>query len=212
MNYYTIEILNEMLNLAKQLKSEYVLINGNLAIGVDIHCNIMKTMKFDKVYHRTGFLVKNLGDFLKELKKINSNNLIINNNILRSFLIETTTGLSIQISDNRLDDYILNKYIEIQAFINKSDFLVNDTVELNDCTEFIERLNMKTKDGSKILNIHGYPLTVYSSLLPVNKNDEFNVTIYDNSKEIPTFLCKYNVKKKNNVISVFVNYLKLPVK
>lgn len=213
MNYYNLDILNELLEIGKSIKSEYVLINGDLAIGCDCHCNIMKTMKLKKIYHRTSFLVKNLGDFLKVINNMSIVPVLCYKDMfVKSIIFETNSGLQIQISDRKLDNYIIDKFNQVNAYINNIDFYFSADADLNDCQEFLERLNAKAKEGCKILNILNYPLAVYSSLLPVNKNDNISVTIYDLNKEDPTFLCRYSIKKKKNVeINVFVNYMKLPI-
>lgn len=197
----TLDLLKQLLGDVKVLKSEYVTYQNSALIGTDmnvIYLKLTATSTDYSLYGIRGFNVKNMSVFAKECS---------DNDILRLYgntLVNTVNGHSVQISDIKTDEAI---------FLSANNLVSGNpvyTVELTEDEIFNKIISGKTGDGATIIYVGGYPVSLYSTLLPINKGDKTTIEIYNNGPTEPTYVAKFIIeKKKKQIVDVYVRYLKI---
>lgn len=204
-----LEMLRQLLEEVKVLKADYVTIRYEssygkyIALGTDPSVVFIKwiLLKYDyKDLLVQGFNMKDLTTFMKLVE--NEDNVQIYGNTL----VNLSRNMGVQIFDYRVDNLIRNSFDNTRP--NMDNSLKRYDI-LTDNTAFNLAIAGKAGDGCSILNILGYPIAIYSSLLPINKGDVTELNIYD-IKDEPTFIAEFTItKKKNVVVHALIRYLKV---
>ena len=197
----TLDLLKKLIEEVKVLKAEYVSYQNNVLIGTDINVIYLKLTETSidySLYGIRGFNVKNIALFIKDC---------LENDLLRVYgntLVNARSGNSVQISDIKTDETI---------FFSANNLISGDprySVELTEDEIFNKMINGKTGDGATIIYIGGYPVSLYSTLLPINKGDKTTIDIYNKGPEEATYVAKFTIeKKKKQIVEVYVRYLKI---
>lgn len=199
MNIINIAILQDLLKVAKELKSEYVYINGNDIYGVDELFIYIKYMEFDNKYNMNiCFSVNKMSKFLKEvcLNEIK----LVNPNLLYSSFDNTLEINNISLI-NRIEAMIIN--------INnlKMKKISVENLNVRGIPQFEYVLESKSADGTGIFVYDKYVMTIFKNLIPLKKSDNALLTIYDIDEKM--FLSNFTVQRRKTKIEVYIMYLHL---
>lgn len=199
MNIINIAILQDLLKVAKELKSEYVYINGNNIYGVDISFIYLKYMEFENKYNMNiCFSVSKMTKFLKEvcLNEIK----LVNPNLLYSSFDNT-----LEINNISLINKIESMIININNLKMSKTTVQEQKVRGN--VQFEYALESKSADGTGIFTHDKYVMTIFKNLIPLKKTDEVFLTIYDIDSRM--FLTNFTVQRRKMKIEVYIMYLHL---
>lgn len=199
MNIINIAILQDLLKVAKELKSEYVYINGNNIYGVDISFIYLKYMEFENKYNMNiCFSVSKMTKFLKEvcLNEIK----LVNPNLLYSSFDNT-----LEINNISLINKIESMIININNLKMSKTTVQEQKVRGN--VQFEYALESKSADGTGIFTHDKYVMTIFKNLIPLKKTDEVFLTIYDIDSRM--FLSNFTVQRRKMKIEVYIMYLHL---
>lgn len=124
--------------------------------------------------------------------------------VLKNIITEDViTFLPLQSERGIKEAYILDTFKE--PSINNMIY-VNEDLRSNE--DFNIAMSKKAKDGISLIYIDGFPISICSSLLPLNKSDKIRLEIYND--EVPkTFLAKFIIDKKKYIINKYIRYLYL---
>lgn len=96
---------------------------------------------------------------------------------------------------------ILNSFIEPTNIIFRQD-------NLRDIEDFNIAMSKKAKEGMSLIYVDRFPISICSSLIPLNKPDDISLEIYeDNIKG--SFIAKFIINKKKFIINRYIRYLYL---
>lgn len=195
-----INILQELLKLAKELKATYVYIKENYIYGVDEGFVYLKVMEFNNIYNiNISFVVNDMATFIKNVD-LNETKLPTPNLLYSSF-------------DNTLEINNISMINTIESMINSLSFNMNMSQKriilepIRGIQDFEYILESKSADGSSIFRYNNYNMTIFKNLIPIKKSDKVYLTIYDidNTK----FLSNFTVDRKKTKIEVYIMYLHL---
>ena len=103
---------------------------------------------------------------------------------------------------------IINIFNNIRQCIGIENAVI-DIVDLKADPKFNEILSKKAADGNSLYRIDkNYILSIFSGLLPINKNDKVSFRIYDNNTN-NSFIAEFNIDKGFAVITKYIQYLKM---
>ena len=184
--------------LVKATKTDMFIINPDGIIGTDRFSTTLTISRLS-----TGILtpVEMTKDAYVNLDKLlfgksdipdeEFNQLLIENSIFR-----ITTSPIINIANN------IRQCIGIEN-------VVIDIVDLKADPKFNEILSKKAADGNSLYRIDkNYILSIFSGLLPINKNDKVSFRIYDNNTN-NSFIAEFNIDKGFTVVTKYIQYLKM---
>lgn len=194
-----ITILQDLLKISKELKSDYVYINGNDIYGVDDSFIYIKYMQFDNIYNiNICFSVTSMATFLKNvcLNEIK----LVNPNLLYSSFDNTLEINNITMI-NRIEAMIIN----INNLKMKQISVENQSVR--GIPEFEYVLESKSADGTGIFVYDKYVMTIFKNLIPLKKSDSVLLTIHDIDEKM--FLSNFTVQRRKLKIEVYIMYLHL---
>lgn len=194
-----ITILQDLLKVSKELKSDYVYINGNDIYGVDDSFIYIKYMQFDNIYNiNICFSVTSMATFLKNvcLNEIK----LVNSNLLYSSFDNTLEINNITMI-NRIEAMIIN----INNLKMKQISVQNEPVR--GIPEFEYVLESKSADGTGIFVYDKYVMTIFKNLIPLKKSDSVLLTIHDIDEKM--FLSNFTVQRRKLKIEVYIMYLHL---
>lgn len=199
MNIINITILQDLLKVSKELKSEYVYITGNNIYGVDNSFIYLKYMEFENQYNMNiCFSVSKMTKFLKEvcLNEIK----LVNHNLLYSSFDNTLEINNISLI-NKIESMIIN--------INnlKTNEITIDCQNIRGIPQFEYILESKSADGTGIFTYDKYVMTLFKNLIPLKKSDEVFLTIHDIDSKM--FLSNFTVQRRKLKIEVYIMYLHL---
>ena len=199
MNIINITILQDLLKVSKELKSEYVYITGNSIYGVDVSFIYLKYMEFENQYNMNiCFSVSKMTKFLKEvcLNEIK----LVNPNLLYSSFDNTLEINNISLI-NKIESMIIN--------INnlKTNEITIDCQNIRGIPQFEYILESKSADGTGIFTYDKYVMTLFKNLIPLKKSDEVFLTIHDIDSKM--FLSNFTVQRRKLKIEVYIMYLHL---
>lgn len=193
-------ILEKLLKIAKELKSEYVYIKGNSIYGVDISFIYIKYMEFENEYNiNMCFSVTKMTKFLKEVS-LNEIKLI-NSNILYSSFDNT-----IEINNISLINKIESMIININNLLNSRQKSISDC-DIRGDKGFEYAVESKSADGIGIFKYDNYVMTIFKNLIPLKKSDKVFLSIYNIDSNM--FLSNFTISRRNSKIEVYVMYLHL---
>lgn len=196
-----INILQDLLKIAKELKSTYVYIKGNYIYGVDESFVYLKMMEFNNIYNiNISFVVNDMATFIKnvDLNEIK----LPNPNLLYSSF------------DNTLEINNISLVHNIESMINSLSFNMNTSNKrivlepVRGLEDFEYILESKSADGSAIFRYNKYNMTIFKNLIPIKKSDKVYLTIYDDI-DGGRFLSNFTVDRKKTKIEVYIMYLHL---
>ena len=184
--------------LVKATKTDMFIINPDGIIGTDKFSTTLTISRLS-----TGILTPvemtkdayvNLDKLLfgkSDIPDAEFNQLLIQNSIFR-----ITTSPIINIANN------IRQCIGIEN-------AVIDIVDLKADPKFNEILSKKAADGNSLYRIDkNYILSIFSGLLPINKNDKVSFRIYDNNTN-NSFIAEFNIDKGFTVVTKYIQYLKM---
>lgn len=103
---------------------------------------------------------------------------------------------------------IINIFNNIRQCIGIENAVI-DIVDLKADPKFNEILSKKAADGNSLYRIDkNYILSIFSGLLPINKNDKVSFRIYDNNTN-NSFIAEFNIDKGFAVVTKYIQYLKM---
>ena len=103
---------------------------------------------------------------------------------------------------------IINIFNNIRQCIGIENAVI-DIVDLKADPKFNEILSKKADDGNSLYRIDkNYILSIFSGLLPINKNDKVLFRIYDNNTN-NSFIAEFNIDKGFAVVTKYIQYLKM---
>lgn len=194
-----ITILQDLLKVSKELKSDYVYINGNDIYGVDDSFIYIKYMQFDNIYNiNICFSVTSMATFLKnvclnEIKLVNPN------------LLYSSFDNTLEINNISLINKIEAMIININNLKMKQISVQNEPVR--GIPEFEYVLESKSADGTGIFVYNKYVMTIFKNLIPLKKSDTVLLTIHDIDEKM--FLSNFTVQRRKLKIEVYIMYLHL---
>lgn len=206
MNITTSELvyINEA---AKALKQKNFIIIDNVMIGLDNIQNILTYVLLDSNFitnYFSGIIVnqRSLSAFIKALSVESDFQFDYNNNIIRAI-----TGSELVIGFNRAMEQLACDKFKHAMFLSETAQIAISETEAQDIMLKVQ--NMNKADGSIFINYNNYYMTVFPSILPVNKNDKLYITIFQLYSESYAFISKFRIKKKKFDILTYINYLKI---
>lgn len=194
-----ITILQDLLKVSKELKSDYVYINGNDIYGVDDSFIYIKYMQFDNIYNiNICFCVTSMATFLKnvclnEIKLVNPN------------LLYSSFDNTLEINNITMINKIEAMIININNLKMKQTSVQNEPVR--GIPEFEYVLESKSADGTGIFVYDKYVMTIFKNLIPLKKSDTVLLTIHDIDEKM--FLSNFTVQRRKLKIEVYIMYLHL---
>lgn len=202
----TIAELVYLNDAAKNLKQKDFILINNIMIGIDNIQNILTYIVLDNnffINYLPGAIInqRSLSAFIKGLTIESEFNIEFDNNIST---IKTNSGVELLL---HLDPYIYNEACnKYKQSVNISSYnsIIND-IEAKDIALKIQ--SMSKSDGGIGLDFNGYYITIFPSILPLNKSDKLYITIYDELSNIFTTL--FRIHKKKFDIMTYVSYLKI---
>lgn len=178
-----VEALNNIWSQIKLLKSDVYVVNGNLAIGATADLNIVRCMYVYNPYNLMISTCKtNLDNFLKGKEELEYVPYFLN------FLMKKC------------------KYLSMMRAYTRPNFTIDNLRE----DEAFEGINngWKTSNGVYKYGINNVFMSLYKSLLGMNKGDIVQLNVYEQQYN---YICIFTIfkKKEKVVIDHFVNYLKV---
>ena len=189
---------------AKALKQKDIVIIDNAMIGLDNIQNIVSYTLLDNnffINHFNGIIInqRELTSFIKTISIESDFEIEFIGNIAS---IKTISGGELLLKfDKAIAELACNNYRYVAS-------LAHNSIE-SKIPDIAYRLqSMNKTDGAIIINHEGYQMTIFPSILPINKSDELYISIID-SFNYNTFVARYRIKKKKFDIITYVNYLKI---
>ena len=103
---------------------------------------------------------------------------------------------------------IANIFNSVRQYISTEN-LVRDIIDLKADPQFNEVLSKKAADGNSLYRIDKkYILSIFSGLLPINKNDKVSLRIFDNGIS-DSFIAEFKIDKGFTVVTKYIQYLKM---
>lgn len=195
-----INILQDLLKIAKELKANYVYIKGNYIYGANEGFVYLKMMEFNNIYNiNISFVVNDMATFIKNVA-LNEIKLPNPNLLYSSFdnTLEINNMTMINTIESMIQSISYNMSISHKKIISEPVRGIQDF-------EYI--LESKSSDGSSMFRYNNYNMTIFKNLIPIKKADKVYLTIYDidNTK----FLSNFTVDRKKTKIEVYIMYLHL---
>ena len=190
---------------AKALKQRDFILIDNAIIGLDNIQNIITYTLLDTNFisnYYNGIIINQraLSSFIKSLS-IESDFEFDSNNTIR-----TISGVELVIGyDLSIATLASNRFKYITLLDNNIKPSIPET-EIADIMVKVQA--MKSSDGAIGVNYNGYYMTLFPTLLPLNKSDKMYVTILQPDM-LHTFIAKFCIRKKKFNIITYVNYLKV---
>lgn len=191
---------------AKALKQKEFILIDNAMIGIDniqdIMTYVMLDTNFINNYHN-GIIINQraLSAFIKTIS-VESDFAFdsINNTI------KTISGGELTLHyDLPTAELACNKFKYATSLDNNIQVSIPES-EIPDIMNQIQ--SMKSADGAIGINYNGYYMTLFPSILPINKSDKMYVTIFQ-PFQLHTFIAKFCIKKKKFDIITYINFLKI---
>jgi len=185
--------LKELITEAKKIKSDIIYIrpDGNI-YGTDINFFHLKSSTTSILGFELCYLSKDMDAFIKNIDDIAVEKIIIN-----GINMIAENGAVVQVLNPFSINEINNKIIRLSYMINNPIIYTNESLQEDDVFQSI--ISLKTSDGSTIYKIdYIYMMSVFKTLLPINKGDKVLLNIIDIGQE--RFLSNFTVVKKKNVI------------
>lgn len=199
----TVFELDELIDKLKVAKNDFVLLFGNLIIGIDSHFSYLK------VYHVSGF--KN--------EKLNNLKLCVNFNELVAFRKLLTPNDMLYLNNNTITQYngsllfnlsnnlIMNIYYIYVRMLEQPPICRKRYDNLRDNENFENIISMKASDGASSFILDNYCMILFSSMLPVNKSDKVSLEIFDYGSN---FISNFKIQKKKDIeLYIYIKFIKL---
>ena len=203
----TLEQFLNVYTTAKALKSPFVVIYKGLLIGTDDNINYLAVTAHD-YYENTNddtVYCYNKNELAKFFKQYENPNIQI---YLDSGILYGNNGnIYPMIFQQRFAKKVIDKYHEIHIYraMNIPSFYESD-LRGNEIIE--ELIQMKKADGIiKYMPDEKHLMTLFSTMLPVNKSDGLKLEIYDFDNF--SFLAVFTIIKKKYVITKYFRFRNL---
>ena len=190
-----ISILQNILKIAKSSKCDYVYCTEHGMICSNAGWDFITTIDFvSPIYF--SFVVSSLKNFLASTEPTDKIE------ITDSYIINQTKQIYIEINNELLKYGLVDKYNKVCNIISVNPTSIAD---LSSNDQFNKINDGKTKDGAGRLVINNHVVFLYSGLLPTNKKDKVDLSIWDINDSY--FLNGYRIKKGKLNYTVYVMYL-----
>lgn len=193
---------------AKALKQKNFILIDNAMIGLDNISNIVTYILLDTNFitnYHTGIIInqRELSAFIKTLSVESDFEF---DSISGLGVIKTINGGELNIGYNEYMAELACDKFKYATFLDNSIQTVINETEIPDIMSQIQ--SMKSADGYIGINYKGYYMTLFPSILPLNKTDKMYITIFQ-PVELNTFISKFHIKKKKFDIITYINYIKV---
>lgn len=175
-----LELLNKLITLINKTKCDIIVIEGNMIYATDSKYSILKTIEIPY----TDIIIATSLDCIKWS---------IENN-------QEHPNLFVHYCYTKIH-YLINRIVQYQQLpmtVNENDIRQNEDFEMIN--------QYKASDGVMIYRTNGYCISIYKSLLNLNKPDKVNIKIYDN---ILFFLSHFTIIKKDCTINLYMECRKI---
>ena len=187
-----------LMNKISGIKMNLIIFRFPFVYGLDDEMSMISYIKMedDINYRYLDNLVvrkKDLSDFTKSLFTIDD--IIVGEDVFGSYIAQQDSNrfylMTNPYSELNYVDHcigIINTYSNIPPL-----FIIEDLKQIESFNNVMDR---KTSDGNELIKINGYFLSIYKSLLPVNKNDGVGIKVWKTLDEYPTIIVNYSITKK----------------
>ena len=186
----------EIVDLAKSLKQKNVMFINGTIVGTDFPQSCL-------IYTRTSFLRGEINGMIFNYKNISACAKMLLDDII---VLQSLDGKHYY---NSLGvNSIVHNNMAIRILESCAHNIIpNDYAE--DITQEIQRLfSLRKGDGGYRYIHNGRCMTLFSGLLPLNKNDKVKLSICDDSSS--SFIARFDIyKAKHIIITVTLRYLKI---
>lgn len=201
---------NEIVNGIKAMKADLVMVSGNVLVGTDNNCTIIKHYKMNTTIPVDKFVIITKTLSTEFYNNITDVNIVIDLDINKIYCPNNISYVDDkpEMIDNsyiwRLDQMCAN----LVQDMNRSSFNVIGEITSDPNFEIIK--SIKAADGATLYipkDYFNYGMYLYSGALPFVKADKIYLTIHDTGN---TFIADFNiVKKKVNDVQVYFKFVKL---
>lgn len=193
MNYKEFSLLNKMV---KATKSDNIVITPTQIIGSDKELTTVTTINsatlVDKIYE---FNKEGWSQMVKETK--DHKDLEFNSIFDKYFCIKRIGSVP-----------TIDVYYNCQNYLSCSTDNIISIVDIKADKEFMNIISKKAADGaSRYIIDKDHILSIFSGLLPINKNDSASLNIYDHNK-YPLFIAEFIINKGYCKVHKYIQYLK----
>lgn len=203
---------NEIVNGIKAMKADLVMIQGDILIGTDNNCTMIKQYKMNSVIPVDNFVIitKTLStEFYNNITDVNividleMNKIYCPNNV--SYVEDKP-----EMIDNSYLWRIQQMYSNLTQDMHRSRF--NVIGEITNDPNFERIKAIKSAEGADLYcpkSDNNFAMYLYSGAIPMVKADKIHLTIYDTGR---TFIANFHiVKKKINPVDVYFKFVKMNV-
>lgn len=192
----------------KALKQRDFILIDNAMIGLDNIQNIISYTLLDNnffINHFNGAIInqKELSAFVKTISIESDFQIDFINGITK---INTISGGELTIKLNQSFGELACDRFKYATLLNNAKIAI-PVAEIPDIA--LKLQNMSKSDGFIGVDYNGYYMTLFPSILPINKSDKMYVTIFQPYTQLNTFIAKFDIKKKKFNIVTYINYLKI---
>lgn len=196
----TSDLVNTM-TAAKIMKPDILYCNQAHIYSTDFNFTHIKTIERASAFNFELMFDFNAANaFLKKLSQ--TDHLIIDRNII-------------------IDPHDVSNYIPLINLLSFTKQKINELMsEIQTCSklsvysdlmssdqEFVRCASAKTADGLQMYRKDNYFMALFSGLLPINKSDVVNLSIFDSTKF--SFIARFTVIKKKVPVDIYVRYMKI---
>ena len=192
---------------AKALKQRDFILIDNAIIGLDNIQNMLTYILLDTnfiVNYHDGIIINQrvLSAFIKTLSMESDFRFDSVNNTIKSI-----SGGELTLTHNiQLAELACNKF----KYATSLDYIMQTAIPETEIKDIMDKIqNMNKADGSIGINYNGYYMTLFPSILPINKSDKLYVKIFQSNIQLHTFIAKFCIRKKKFDIITYINYIKV---
>ena len=189
----TLEALKELLEYSKALKCDIIRVKDNIIYGTDSNFVHLRVIRCSNEWSDMIFYLKDLSEFIKQMNMLGHND--------NALIFNIVDYISIHYEHIDTFDKLI---LSVNWYINNPISFSNEDLKSNDNFNTINA--MKAGDGIGLLRLSDkHILTLFSGLLPINKNDKVMMSIRD--IDTYRYLANFTIIKKKFSIDVYFMYL-----
>lgn len=207
----------DIVDLVKAMKTDIFYISGPNILGTDSEFRTLKIVRMNSVFPiKVLATTLSLQSFVKGFSSAMELSIDTETGTIMEY---PCIGFSSIFNCNLLHPDFYNTIGRIEYLYNISEFLNTRKPDvyiqsLHSTDSFLEAMGKKSKDGNLIFDVGQYAdtdrhylISTYSGLLPVNKSDKLNLSIYD--LDDSRFMAHFSILKKKLAIELYISYLRL---
>lgn len=194
--------INKFVEYLKLLKSEYTIFHKKCIIGMDRLCGYIKFIPIDDLDTGNGVRVYPTDQLMMMCISTETKKPIDGEVIIDSIGNISINGIYIPSIDTNPSFvsaiYNFNTLSLFFPSIDDEEITDNETISLI--------LNLSAKDGMRWFKYKGYNMTLYKSLININKSDQLYLTIYDDPCGRDIFHSIFRTYKKKGKLSIYTYF------